>query len=67
MRVPGRLQQIDGAPLTLVDGAHNVDGMRALAETLPEVSGGRRPVIAVLSILDDKDAAGMLAALIAGG
>jgi dihydrofolate synthase/folylpolyglutamate synthase len=64
VRVPGRLQQIDRAPLTLVDGAHNVDGMRALAETLPEVTGGRRPVIAVLSILDDKDAAGMLAALV---
>jgi dihydrofolate synthase/folylpolyglutamate synthase len=58
-----RLQQIDRAPLTLVDGAHNVDGMRALAESLPEVTAGRHPVIATLSILDDKDAAGMLAAL----
>lgn len=67
VRVPGRLQQIDGAPMTLVDGAHNVDGMRALAESLPEVTAGRRPVIAVLSILDDKDAAGMLAAVGAGG
>jgi dihydrofolate synthase/folylpolyglutamate synthase len=63
VRVPGRLQQIAQRPLTLLDGAHNPDGMRALAETLPEVAAGRRPVIAVLSILDDKDAAGMLAAL----
>jgi dihydrofolate synthase / folylpolyglutamate synthase len=67
VRVPGRLQQIDVEPVTLVDGAHNVDGMRALAESLPEVTAGRGPVIAVLSILDDKDAAGMLAALGAGG
>jgi dihydrofolate synthase/folylpolyglutamate synthase len=63
VRVPGRLQQIDADPLTLVDGAHNADGMRALAESLPEITAGRRPVIAVVSILDDKDAAGMLGAL----
>jgi dihydrofolate synthase/folylpolyglutamate synthase len=61
-RVPGRLQEIDTAPLTLVDGAHNLDGMRALAESLPEIAAGR-PTVAVVSILDDKDAAGMLATL----
>jgi dihydrofolate synthase/folylpolyglutamate synthase len=63
VRVPGRLQQIGSQPLTLLDGAHNADGMRALAESLPEVIVGRHPVIALLSILDDKDAAGMLAVL----
>jgi dihydrofolate synthase/folylpolyglutamate synthase len=63
VRVPGRLQQIGSRPLTLLDGAHNPDGMRALAESLPEVIGDRHPVIATLSILDDKDAAGMLAVL----
>jgi dihydrofolate synthase/folylpolyglutamate synthase len=61
-RVPGRLQEIDSEPLTLLDGAHNTDGMRALAESLPEIAGGRA-AIAVVSILDDKDAAGMLAVL----
>jgi dihydrofolate synthase/folylpolyglutamate synthase len=66
VRVPGRLQEIGTEPLTLIDGAHNADGMRALAESLPELTAGRGPVIAVLSILDDKDAAGMLAALGAG-
>jgi dihydrofolate synthase / folylpolyglutamate synthase len=63
VRVPGRLQQIDSDPLTLLDGAHNPDGMRALAESLPEFVAGHDRVIAVVSILDDKDAAGMLAAL----
>ena len=62
VRVPGRLQQVDGAPLTLLDGAHNADGARALAQSLPEIAAGRR-LIAVVSVLDDKDAAGMLAAL----
>jgi dihydrofolate synthase / folylpolyglutamate synthase len=64
VRVPGRLQQIDSDPLTLIDGAHNPDGMRALAESLPEFVGGHESVVAVVSVLDDKDAAGMLAALI---
>jgi dihydrofolate synthase / folylpolyglutamate synthase len=64
VRVPGRLQQIDVDPLTLLDGAHNPDGMRALAESLPEFVADHDRVVAVVSILDDKDAAGMLAALI---
>ncbi|MGZ4193259.1 MAG: bifunctional folylpolyglutamate synthase/dihydrofolate synthase, partial [Solirubrobacteraceae bacterium] len=61
VRVPGRLQQIGSDPLTLLDGAHNPDGMRALAESLPELVADHTPVIAVVSVLDDKDAAGMLA------
>jgi dihydrofolate synthase/folylpolyglutamate synthase len=63
VRVPGRLQQIAEHPITLIDGAHNPGGMRALAESLPELVGAHDRVIALLSILDDKDAAGMLAAL----
>ena len=63
VRVPGRLQQIGADPLTFVDGAHNPDGMRALADSLPELVAGQGPVVAIVSILDDKDAAGMLASL----
>ena len=63
VRVPGRLQQIDSDPLTVLDVAHNPEGMRALAESLPELARGRAPVVAVVSVLDDKDAAGMLAEL----
>jgi len=65
VRVPGRLEQIDDDPLTVLDVAHNPEGMRALTESLPELAGGRSPVVAVVSVLDDKDAAGMLAELIA--
>ncbi len=64
VRVPGRLQQVDTAPLTLLDGAHNPDGMRALVESLSELAGRHEPTVAVLSILEDKDAAGMLRALL---
>jgi dihydrofolate synthase/folylpolyglutamate synthase len=38
--------------------------MRALAESLPELMTGHDRLVAVVSILDDKDAAGMLAALL---
>ena len=60
VRVPGRMQVVGEDPLTIYDGAHNPSGMRALADAL-DVGG---PLIAVVSILDDKDAAGMLRALL---
>jgi dihydrofolate synthase / folylpolyglutamate synthase len=63
VRVPGRLQQVGEAPLTILDGAHNPSGMAALAAALPDVTGSR-PLVAVISVLDDKDAAGMLRALL---
>jgi dihydrofolate synthase / folylpolyglutamate synthase len=63
IRVPGRLQIVGEDPLTLVDGAHNPEGMAALAESLPEIVAGRDRVVAVVSVLDDKDAAGMLGSL----
>jgi dihydrofolate synthase/folylpolyglutamate synthase len=63
VRVPGRMQQIDSDPLTFVDGAHNPDGIRAVVESLPGLVGEHGRVVAVVSILDDKDAAGMLSAL----
>jgi dihydrofolate synthase / folylpolyglutamate synthase len=63
--VPGRLQVVDENPLTVVDGAHNPEGMAALAEALDDpFAAGLHPVVAVISILDDKDAAGMLGTLI---
>jgi dihydrofolate synthase/folylpolyglutamate synthase len=62
--VPGRVQVVDSDPLTVLDGAHNPEGIAALAEALDDpFAAGRRPVVAVISILDDKDAASMLSAL----
>jgi dihydrofolate synthase / folylpolyglutamate synthase len=62
--VPGRLQAVDQDPMTLLDGAHNPDGMAALAEALAEPwAAGHERVVAVISVLDDKDAAAMLATL----
>jgi len=64
-RVPGRMEVVADDPLTIYDGAHNPAGAAALAEALGEVLGERSPVVAVVSVLDDKDAADMLAPLLA--
>ena len=65
VRIPGRLQVVDERPLTVLDGAHNPSGLRALVEALPELIGGAAPLVAVVAVLDDKDAASMLAELAA--
>lgn len=62
VRVPGRLEVFPGAPAVVLDGAHNPAGMAALVDALPDALGGVRPV-AVVSVLADKDAHAMLAAL----
>jgi dihydrofolate synthase / folylpolyglutamate synthase len=62
--VPGRLEAVDERPLTLFDGAHNPSGASALASSLADVFGARRPRVAVIGVLEDKDAAGMLETLL---
>jgi dihydrofolate synthase/folylpolyglutamate synthase len=63
--VPGRFQVLAGGHggEVVLDGAHNAGGIAALAESLPEFLAGR-PLVAVVSVLDDKDAAAMLATLL---
>ena len=62
--VPGRLErvgEIDGTTV-LLDGAHNAAGMEALASVVPDVLPHGEPV-AVVSVLADKDAGAMMAAI----
>jgi dihydrofolate synthase/folylpolyglutamate synthase len=63
VRTPGRLEVVGHDPLTIRDGAHNPAGAAALAAALPEMVGDR-PVAGVMSVLDDKDAARMLATVL---
>jgi dihydrofolate synthase / folylpolyglutamate synthase len=60
--VPGRLERVGEAPLEIWDGAHN---LAAVGYALTHVP--RADWVIVASILEDKDAAGMLAALSALG
>ena len=54
---PGRLQIVSQEPLTILDAAHNPDGARSLARALRDSFDSPRTV-AVLSILEEKDASG---------
>ena len=60
--VPGRLERRAERPLEIWDGAHNLAGVGYLLPRLPV-----RPFTIVASILGDKDADAMLAALHAAG
>jgi dihydrofolate synthase/folylpolyglutamate synthase len=62
--IPGRVEVVAHDPLTVYDGAHNPAGAHALAESLGDVLGDRRPRVAVIGVLEDKDAAAMLAELL---
>ncbi|HYM58408.1 MAG TPA: cyanophycin synthetase [Solirubrobacteraceae bacterium] len=61
--VPGRFQVVAEDPLMIFDAAHNPSGVVALTAALREAIG-ERPLVAVVSVLDDKDAAGMLGVLL---
>lgn len=57
--VPSRCQVLhEKAPTVIIDGAHNPDGMRALAEVIR--SSRRSPKIMVCGMLDTKDWRGAL-------
>jgi dihydrofolate synthase / folylpolyglutamate synthase len=62
--IPGRVEVVGDGPLTVYDGAHNTAGARALAESLDDVLGARRPRVGAIGVLEDKDAAGMLRELL---
>ena len=51
---PGRLELVDSSPLVLIDGAHNPQGMRALAASLTEEFANQSWVL-VMSAMKDKD------------
>lgn len=60
--VPGRLERVRTAPSVFLDGAHNPHGAQTLAAALREEFAFRR-LIAVVGMMRDKDARGILAAL----
>jgi len=56
-RWPGRIDILSKEPLTIIDGAHNVDGMRALAAFVKTLSNRK---ILLLGIAKDKEAEEMV-------
>ena len=59
---PGRMQIVASAPTLVVDAAHNPHGAAALAAGLSESFRFSR-LVAVLAVLTDKDAAGIVRAV----
>ena len=55
---PGRMEIVRGSPTVILDGAHNPAGAAALAAALEESFTFER-LVAVVAVLDDKDAAGL--------
>jgi dihydrofolate synthase/folylpolyglutamate synthase len=59
---PGRLEVVRRGPTVLLDGAHNPAGAAALAAAIEDEFDFDR-LVAVVAVLDDKDAAGFLGEL----
>ena len=59
---PGRLERVKSAPNIFVDAAHNPHGAAALAKALDSEFGFRK-LVAVVAVMSDKDAEGILSAL----
>jgi dihydrofolate synthase/folylpolyglutamate synthase len=53
VRWPGRLDVVQAQPLVVLDGAHNADGVAALACEVPRIVG-RRPVHLLFAVMRDK-------------
>jgi dihydrofolate synthase / folylpolyglutamate synthase len=62
LTISGRAEVHPGDPPTIFDAAHNPDGARALAESLPTLTQ-EREVVCCLAILEGKDAGGIVNAL----
>ncbi len=62
-RWPGRFQVFRRDPIVILDGAHNPAGARALAASLRAYFPGRSVTFAI-GVLVDKDAGGILSALL---
>ncbi|MCG5436779.1 bifunctional folylpolyglutamate synthase/dihydrofolate synthase [Micromonospora foliorum] len=56
---PGRLERVRNAPTVLLDGAHNPHGMKATVTALQEEFAFSK-LVAVIGVLADKDAEGLL-------
>ena len=53
VRWPGRLDVVSTRPLVILDGAHNEDGIAALIDELPALSGDR-PLHLLFAVMRDK-------------
>lgn len=53
-RVPARMEVISSSPLVLLDGGHNEDGGKAVADSLTSMLSGKK-IFAVIGMMADKN------------
>jgi dihydrofolate synthase / folylpolyglutamate synthase len=63
VEVPGRLEVVGHEPLIVLDGAHNVAGVEALARALVDELPSEEETVAVVGMLAGRDPSAMLQAL----
>lgn len=59
MHFPGRMERLSDCPTLILDGAHNPSAAGRLAEALRHAFAGRR-IYLVMSVMSDKDVAGIV-------
>lgn len=55
----GRLEHVSRTPDIIIDGAHNVHGVKGLFRSMERVAENR-PIIGIVGVLSDKDVRGMV-------
>jgi len=65
VRVPARFEVVTRQPLVVIDGAHNPDGLAAVAATLADEFNVAGPAVWVVGMMSDKDPGAMLGAIAA--
>lgn len=61
--IPGRLEIIRKKPLVILDGAHNLDKVRALVSSIKRIFP-KKKIISIIAIKNDKDVKEMLTQLL---
>ncbi|RJQ46496.1 MAG: bifunctional folylpolyglutamate synthase/dihydrofolate synthase [Nitrospiraceae bacterium] len=62
IKLEGRLEWVSKSPPILIDGAHNPDAARSLADSISELFPDNK-IILIAGIMDDKDIQGILSPL----
>jgi dihydrofolate synthase/folylpolyglutamate synthase len=65
--MPGRMEVVGRAPLVVVDGAHNVAGVQALAQGLVDELPTDGATVVVIGMLEGRDPSAMVEALMPTG
>ncbi|ACL70186.1 bifunctional folylpolyglutamate synthase/dihydrofolate synthase [Halothermothrix orenii] len=58
--IPGRMEVLARSPLIIADGAHNVEGVKKLVNSLGPLINEDRQFYIIVGILGDKDVEGMI-------